>query len=135
MNKGVVWLLVAGVAITRLWQVFDSDIEEVVLFWASLGLDITKKYDLFAFVEFEQGLRWYAFFASYFIGLILLCWVILIFSNRTNSVILKTCAKTVLFFNIFRLISYWLFWESIEFEILCTAVSVFMILIIQKWRQ
>lgn len=135
MNKGVVWLLIAGVAITRLWQVFDSDIEEVVLFWASLGLDITKKYDLFVFIEFEQGLRWYAFFTSYFIGLIVLCWVILIFSNRTNSIILKTCAKTVLFFNIFRLISYWLFWESIEFEILCTAVSVFMILIIQKWRQ
>lgn len=126
--------MVAGVLITRLWQLFDSDIGQVVKFWVSIGFDITRKVDWFLLIDFEQGVRWYAFFTSYFIGLIILCYIILIFCRQSKYKALHIAAKVLLFFNIFRLISYWLFWSSIEFEILCTAIAMFLVLIVPKWR-
>lgn len=126
-----VGLMALTVLLTRLWELFHPQYKIVVKFWAYFGLDVTKKYDLFLFTDHEQHLHWYAQYTNYLLTITILCY--LIYKLSYNKVV-RLASKVLLFFSIFRVISYWLFRGSIEFEILCIAVATFLILIIPKWR-
>lgn len=133
--KKVVYLLALTVVITRLWELFYNESQLMIGFWSTFGLDITVKYDLFPFTEHEQYLHWYAQYTNYLLSIVILSYIIFTLVKHSLYKPVVIASKIILIFSIFRLISYWLFRGSIEFELLCTALTMFVILITIKWRQ
>lgn len=133
--KKVVYLLALTVVISQSWELFHNWSPKVVKFWSDLGLDVTKKYDLFPFTEHQQYLHWYAQYTNYLLSIVILSYIIFTLVKHITYKPVVIASKIILIFSIFRLISYWLFRGSIEFELLCTALTMFVILITIKWRQ
>jgi hypothetical protein len=134
----IITLIASTVLITRLWELFYNGYEPIVIFWGKLGLDLTKKYDWFLFYDMEQYVHWYAQYTNYLLSIIILSYLVYILLRSSIIKALTIASKVLLFFSIFRLISYWLFRGNINFELICTAIAMFLLLIIPKcsrfWR-
>lgn len=126
-------LIASTVLITRLWELFYNGYESIVIFWGYFGLDVTKKYDLFLFSDNEQYLHWYAQYTNYLGSIIILSYIIYANFRHSNYKSVRVGTQILLLFSIFRLISYWLFRGNISFEVLCTGIATFLILIIPKY--
>lgn len=134
INRKILLLMALTILISRLWELFYFE-GVFVDMWASIGLDITKKYDLFLFYDVEQYLHWYAQYTNYLLTQVILTYIIYILLRSSAAKALVIGSKILVIFSIFRLISYWLFRGSIEFEIICTAIAGFLILLTSTWRR
>ena len=135
MRAGKLLMLMAStILITRSWELFHNESENVVIFWSKLGIDITKKYDLFLFNDMTQYLHWYAQYTNYLLSIIILSYIVYDFCRTSIYKAVRIGSKVLLFFSIFRLISYWLFRGSINFELLCFSITLFLLMIVPKWR-
>jgi hypothetical protein len=128
----IIALLASTVLISRLWELFYNGYEPIVIFWGNLGLDLNNKYDWFLFYDMEQYAHWYAQYTNYLLSISILSYLIYYLLKDSHVRAVAIASKVLLFFSIFRLISYWLFRGSIQFEFICTAIVMFLLLIIPK---
>lgn len=138
MKSRLILLMALTVVITRLWELFHNESQRMVDFWATFGLDLKKKYDLFLYVEHEQFIHWYAQYTNYLLSIVILSYIIYKLVKNSFHKPIIIASVILLTFSIFRLISYWLFRGSIEFDLIGTVITLFLISIsqsIQKWRQ
>lgn len=130
MERKVIRLILGSIPLMLLWFLFYEKLPAIVSFWEFFGLDITKEYDFFAFVAFEQKIRWYIHYTSYYYALSVLAWSLwraCQFSFPATKIL-----QLFYYLCLFRGIEYWLFRFHLGFSFICAGVIIFSLFIKKK---
>ena len=120
------------------WFLVLEKNQSIVNFWSLIGIDITKKYDFFLFVDFKQHLKWYIHYTAYYYALIVLSYSLFTLSRKHFSINASVVLKVFYLTCWFRLIEYWLFRFHLGLTFLIASILVFTLYSLsyrQKWRK
>ena len=135
MERKIIKALISTIPLMLLWHlVYEKNIWAVEL-WASVGVDITRKYHFFILLPHEhpQYLKWYVHYTAYYYTLIVLAWCLLQVARRYFTRPSIIIIKTFYYFSIFRLLEYWLFRFHLGFSAIVFGILIFS-LFARKWQ-